>query len=283
MAYYRYPNSNYYRPSFFGGFKYFPPVIKALLVSNTAVFLVTGLFGAFRLQGIQMADIINQYFPLYPLGGGFQVWQLFTYLFMHANFVHLLFNMFALWMFGMELENDWGSRKFLSYYLICGLGAGLSNLFIGPLLGPVGPPTVGASGAIFGVLIAFGVIYPDRPIFLYFLVPIRARYFIMFYIFMELYYELTGSAAGVAHLAHLGGAAVGFIYLMIVPSEKVEEFSSYDPRRAVDAKYSDVPDSEDHVDQQRIDEILDKISQHGYQSLSESERKILFDASKKLN
>ncbi|TLY29490.1 MAG: rhomboid family intramembrane serine protease [Ignavibacteria bacterium] len=301
MAYYRYTNSNYYRPSFFGGFKYFPPVIKALLVSNTAVYLVTGLFGAFRLQGAQMADIINQYFPLYPLGGGFQVWQLFTYLFMHANFIHLLFNMFALWMFGMELENDWGSRKFLSYYLICGLGAGLSNLFIGPLLGPVGPPTVGASGAIFGVLIAFGVIYPDRPIFLYFLLPIRARYFIMFYIFMELYYELTGSAAGVAHLAHLGGAAVGFVYLMIdqrripfqriisrarqriVPSEKVEEYSSYDPRRAVDAKYSDVPDPEDHVDQQRIDEILDKISQHGYQSLTESEKKILFDASKKLN
>jgi len=187
MAYYRYTNSNYYRPSFFGGFKYFPPVIKALLVSNTAVYLFTGLFGAARLGGTQLVDIINQYFPLYPLGAGFQVWQLFTYMFMHANFVHLLFNMFPLWMFGMELENDWGSRKFLSFYLICGVGAALSNLFIGPLLGPVGIPTVGASGAIFGVLIAFGVLYPNRPIFIYFLLPSRARYFVMFYIFMELY------------------------------------------------------------------------------------------------
>lgn len=300
MSYYRYTNSGYYRPSFFGGFKYFPPVVKTLLISNVAVYLLMGFFGMFRFQGIPIGSMINTYLPLYPLGDGFEIWQLGTYMFMHGGMLHLLFNMFALWMFGMDLENDWGSRKFLSYYLLCGVGAGLSNLFIGPLFGS-GAPTVGASGAIYGVLIAFGVTYPDRPIFLYFLLPIRARYFVLIYITLEVYAGVTGTHDGVAHFAHLGGAAVGFIYLMIdqrrlpfrglisraakriVPSEKVGEYSSYDPRRAVDAKYSDLPDSDDQISQQRIDEILDKISQHGYQSLSEGDKKILFDASKKLN
>src|SRR6202008_2569552 len=147
--------------------------------------------------------------PLYPVGQGFYPWQLFTYMFMHGGLMHLLFNMFALWMFGMELENTWGSRKFMLYYLICGVGAGLSNLFIGPLFGPAGP-TVGASGAIYGVLIAFGMMFPDRPIFVYFLLPIRARYFVLIYITLEVYAGITGTADGIAHFAHLGGAAVGF-------------------------------------------------------------------------
>jgi membrane associated rhomboid family serine protease len=300
MSYYRYSNSGYYRPAFFGGFKYFPPVVKTLLISNVAVFLLTDFVSMFRIQGEPLAAIIKTYLPLYPLGDGFQIWQLGTYMFMHGSLLHLVFNMFALWMFGMDLENDWGTRKFLSYYLLCGVGAGLSTLLIGPLFGSVGP-TVGASGAIYGVLIAFGMMYPDRPIFLYFLLPIRARYFVMIYILLELYAGVTGSNDGIAHFAHLGGAAVGFIYLMIdqrrmpfqelfsrarrrfVPSEKVGEYSSYDPRRAVDAKYSDIPDPDDQVDQEKIDEILDKISQHGYKSLTENEKKTLFDASKKLN
>ncbi len=300
MSYYRYTNSGYYRPSFFGGFKYFPPVVKTLLISNVTVHFVTNFLAIFMFRGQSIAGLINAYLPLYPIGGGFQIWQLATYMFMHGGMLHLLFNMLALWMFGMDLENDWGSRKFLSYYLLCGLGAGLSNLLVGPFFGE-GGPTVGASGAIYGVLIAFGMMYPDRPIFLYFLLPIRARYFVIIFIFIQIYLGVTGSEEGVAHFAHLGGAAVGFIYLMIdqrrlpfqgaisraakriVPSEKVGEYSSYDPRRAVDAKYSDIPDSEDSVTQQQIDEILDKINQQGYQSLTENEKKILFNASKKLN
>ena len=178
MSYYRYTNSSYRRPSFFGGFKYFPPVVKTLLISNVAVYVLTGFFGMFRFQGVEFASIIKTYLPLYPLGDGFEVWQLFTYMFMHGSMLHLLFNMFALWMFGMDLENDWGSRKFLSYYFICGLGAGLSNLIIGPLFG-MGGPTVGASGAIYGVLIAFGTAYADRPIFLYLLLASRARFFVL--------------------------------------------------------------------------------------------------------
>jgi len=300
MAYYRYSNSSYYRPSPFGGFKFFPPVIKALLISNTAIFLFTGFFGLFRFHGNSFGDIISAVLPLYPLGEGFKVWQLFTYMFLHAGFMHLLFNMFALWMFGMELENTWGSKKFFIYYMICGIGAGLSTLIIGPLFGPAGP-TVGASGAIYGVLIAFGMMFPDRPIFVYFLLPIRARYFVLIYIGLELYAGITGTTDGIAHFAHLGGAAVGLVYVLIdqrrIPFQHffektrnrfatAEPVGRYSPNEKVhvsDAKYFDVHDDEDRVSQERIDEILDKISQNGYQSLTEQEKKILFEASKKLN
>src|SRR5258706_14817270 len=121
MSYYRYSNASYLRPSFFGGFQFFPPVIKYLLISNVAVFLLATVFGDVTFHSISFGSVIAQIFFLYPLGGGFQIWQLVTYMFMHGGFMHLLFNMFALWMFGMELENTWGSKKFLVYYLVCGL------------------------------------------------------------------------------------------------------------------------------------------------------------------
>jgi membrane associated rhomboid family serine protease len=300
MAYYRY--STYYRPSPFGGFRFFPPVIKALLLSNAAVFLLAVFFGAFRIGETQLVAIITSIFALYPIDGGFQVWQLFTYMFMHGGFMHLLFNMFALWMFGMDLENEWGSRRFLFYYLVCGVGAGISNLFIGPLFGPAAP-TVGASGAVYGILLAFGVMYPDRPIFLYFLLPVKAKYFVIFFLVLEMYAGIAGTPDGIAHFAHLGGAAVGLILLMIyldrIPlriwwsnwqaamKRPVRYGDSYRERyheQVSDARYHDVTGGEeDEVDQERIDAILDKISRDGYQSLTEEEKRILFDASKKLN
>jgi hypothetical protein len=221
-------------------------------------------------------------------------------MFMHGGLTHLFFNMFALWMFGMELENTWGSRKFFLYYMICGIGAGLSNLFIAPLFAAAGP-TVGASGAIYGVLIAFGIMFPDRPIFIYFLLPIRARYFVLLYIALEIYSGVIGTSDGIAHFAHLGGAAVGLLYLMIerkglynkrlfhkpkisyVSGGKEYEYASPDKYDVSDASYFDTDNEEHHVNQERVDEILDKISQNGYQSLTEEEKKILFEASKKLN
>ena len=139
-------------------------MFKSLLIANTAVFGLMLFLGLFTLDGYPVSRFIGEVFPLYPLGQGFQVWQLVTYLFMHGSFMHLLFNMFALWMFGLELENEWGSKKFLAYYALCGFGAALANLFIAPLFAPAAP-TVGASGAIYGVLLAFGMMYPDRPIF----------------------------------------------------------------------------------------------------------------------
>jgi len=303
MSYYRYTNSNYHRPSLFGGFRFFPPVIKSLLISNVAIYLLFSLFSMLRIEGRGVTEAVNSLLFLYPIGGGFQVWQLVTYMFMHGGLLHLVFNMLWLWMFGMELENIWGAKKFLGYYLICGIGAGVANLLVNAWLDQ-GAPTVGASGAIMGVLIAFGMLFPDRPIFVYFLLPIRAKYFVALIIAIDLFSGISATSDGIAHFAHLGGAAVGYAFLLI--DQKRYPFQQFFQRRrgqarvsnlftsrphdeaghVSDAKYYDLHDSHDaevRLNQQRVDEILDKISQNGYQSLTAEEKRILFEASKKLN
>ncbi len=300
MRNYNYGGGQYQRPSFFGGgFSFFPPVIKLLLLTNIAVFIASYLLGQFRIGDIPLYNYIMYYFALRPIGMGFWPWQLVTYLFLHGGFMHLFFNMFALWMFGMELENVWGSKKFLFYYLLCGVGAGLTNLFIAPLFAQVAP-TVGASGAVYGVLLAFAMMYPDRPIFIYFLFPVKAKYFITFFILLELFNGVMGTRSGVAHFAHLGGALVGFLYLMAewdrIPVKRW--FAGFRNSRTgslkhhrgsadiQDAKYYDIPKDQGKrdgtIDQNRIDEILDKISKSGYQNLTAEEKKILFEASQKL-
>jgi hypothetical protein len=225
-------------------------------------------------------------------------------MFMHGGFGHLFFNMLALWMFGMELEYSWGSRKFLLFYMICGVGAGIANLLIAPLFGQAAP-TVGASGAVFGVLIAFGILYPDRPIYLYFLLPVKAKYFIAAYIGLELFYGVTGTTDGIAHVAHLGGAAIGFLFILVdkglIPGGSLIEALS-GPRSRTggrrpwirreeeihDARFTDITTGRGRKDdpdvtQEVIDEILDKISRDGYQSLTEEEKRILNEASKKIH
>ncbi len=293
---------NYYRPSMFGGFSFFPPVIKMLLIINTAVFVLYYFIGSFTFDSVPLRLVLDYYLGLMPLGHGFWPWQLITYQFMHANFLHLLFNMvFGLWMFGMEVENTWGSKKFLIFYLTCGVAAGISQLILAPILEPAQTlgPTVGASGAVFGVLIAFGMMFPDRYIFLYFLLPIKAKYFVM--ILIALGVLSVGGTDNVANLAHLGGALAGYLYMLydlkgfklrarvrqmpgLFGSREQKESAAY--RDVVDAKVFDIREAkrDDRTDlQKRIDEILDKISQSGYQSLTEEEKKILFEASKKLN
>ncbi|MDP1994439.1 MAG: rhomboid family intramembrane serine protease, partial [Ignavibacteria bacterium] len=159
-------------------------------------------------NGVPAEQVIIHWFALMPLGYGFQIWQLITYQFLHGGFSHILFNMFALWMFGAEIENTYGSKKFLIYYLACGIGAGLLHLFLSPVLTGALAPTIGASGAIYGVMIAFAMFFPDRLIFLYFFIPVKAKYFIAFMIVFE-FLAVDSVGSGVAHLAHLGGALVG--------------------------------------------------------------------------
>jgi hypothetical protein len=227
-------------------------------------------------------------------------------MFMHGGFWHLFFNMLWLWMFGMELEHVWGSRKFLWFYLTCGVGAGISNLIVTTMIGQAAP-TVGASGAIMGVLIAFGMLFPDRPIYLYLLLPLRAKYFVALVIGFDLFYGVTGTTDGVAHFAHLGGALVGFFFVLaerdLIPVRRW--FSRLKPRGrrdelhdvrtgyrtddVSDAKFYDIHTGkptgtdEDEVSQEVIDAILDKISKGGYQSLTEDEKRILNEASKKIH
>jgi membrane associated rhomboid family serine protease len=294
----------YFRPGMFGGFSFFPPVIKALLISNVAIWLVFGFFlPLFTFRGVPIFAIFSEYLALWPLGSNFWPWQLVTYMFMHGGLGHLFFNMLALWMFGMQLEHTWGSQKFLLFYLLCGIGAGVANLFIAPLLGQAGP-TVGASGAVFGVLLAFGILFPDQPIYIYFLLPIKAKYFVAAYIGLELFTGVTGTSDGIAHIAHLGGAAVGFIFILVdkglIPGRSalnvLSRFGRRKPRVAPwrnessiqDARFTDIrtgrpDDDEPEVTQEVIDEILDKISRDGYQSLSEREKRLLNEASKKIH
>ena len=197
------PQSRYqFRSSLYGSF---PRGIKWLLISNTAVFLIWTL-GPIGFQ----QDVLN-YFALNKVISIRLVWQLFTYLFLHGGVFHLVFNMLALWMFGSPLESDWGTRRFLRYYFICGVGAGLFDLVLSLILGG-GRPTIGASGAIYGVLLAFGVCYPEQTVLMNFLFPIKAKYMVAIYAAIALYSSL-GVNSGVSNIAHLGGMAVGFVYL----------------------------------------------------------------------
>ena len=153
---------------------------------------------------------ISAQLALWPLYSGyFQPWQLFSYAFLHGSFNHLFFNMFALWMFGFSVERMWGSKKFAEYFFICVLGAGLIQLVVQYLSGDV-YPTIGASGAVFGLLLAYGVMWPNNKLFLiFFPVPIKAKWFVLIYGAAELIFGVTGAMPQVAHYAHLGGLFFG--------------------------------------------------------------------------
>ncbi len=214
-----------------GRFQILPLVIKNLIIINGLVFLAQITIG--RQGFINMDDLFALHTFQSPL---FRPWQLITHMFMHGGFEHIFFNMFALWMFGSVLENLWGPKRFLTFYIICGLGAAFSHLIVlyfqtqhlidafnslDPatqqlykvnFLDRLNEATIGASGAVFGCLAAFGYLFPNTKIYLYFFVPIKAKWFVIMYAAFELYLGIKNSAGDdVAHFAHLGGALVGII------------------------------------------------------------------------
>lgn len=138
------------------------------------------------------------------------VWQLGTYIFLHGGLFHLLFNLFALWMFGCQLERQWGTKNFVKYFFVTGIGAGICSAVVSP--GQLSP-VIGASGAIYGILLAYGLIFPNQMIYVWFLFPIKARYFVIIFGAIELYASLTGASGGIAHVAHLGGMLFGYLYI----------------------------------------------------------------------
>lgn len=212
-------------------FSFLPVVVKNLLIINAIMFLADIVLVRF---GINLSDILGLHFFK---ASGFYPFQLLTYMFMHGNFTHLFFNMFALWMFGNTLENIWGPKRFLLYYVLCGLGAGLlqegvqyieyitrlshyQSVNMGGTIVPMAQylnlmTTVGASGAIYGLLLAFGMMFPNSMIYLYFFVPIKAKWFVIGYAVIELLSGVFSSGDQVAHFAHLGGMLVGLIIILI--------------------------------------------------------------------
>ncbi len=256
--------------------------IKTLILINIGVFLLqiasggklSQVFGLCSHRYMQEADDI---FPV------FLIWQFFTYMFLHGDPWHLFFNMFILWMFGRQLESLWGEKPFLRYYLICGIGAGIANYLF--TMGSLAI-TIGASGAIFGILVAFAVIYPEQLITVFILIfplpPMKAKHVVLIFAGLELLFGVSGTMPGIAHFAHLGGAAVGYIYLKMwrkashydvghretFLSRLGEVFSRWRQRRA-------------DLSEREVDRILDKISTHGLQDLSWREKTILRRRSKK--
>ena len=216
-----------FRPS---GFSVLPTVVKNLLIINVLFFLATiAMESAFRIN-------LSDYLGLHYIGASdFQPYQLVTYMFMHGSFSHLFFNMFALWMFGNTLENIWGPNKFLMFYFVCGIGAGLiqelvqyvyymtelqhyNSVIYNGFSIPMSQylnllTTVGASGAVYGILLAFGMMFPNSTLYIYFAIPIKAKWFVLIYGVIELWAGLNGTD-NVAHFAHLGGMLFGLILIL---------------------------------------------------------------------
>ncbi len=185
------------------------PAIKGLIWTNVSVFvLITFYQPLVTFLGLTPAAVFEE----------FWIWQPFTYLFLHGSFGHILFNMLALWMFGVQLERLWGTRFFLRYYFITGVGAALSTLIASLLPSVFGGPvyysiTIGASGAVYGVLLAFALYYPDAPILFFLLFPMPARYFVMIIGGIAFLMSISTTGGGTAHIAHLGGLIFGYLYL----------------------------------------------------------------------
>jgi membrane associated rhomboid family serine protease len=178
-----------------------------LIVVNVLVFL----FGLVDRQG----RLVPLYLiPSYVLQGG-AWWEVITYMFIHGGWAHIFFNMLALFLFGIQLEQRMGSNEFLLYYFVCGIGAGVATVFINAALGMGMVPVVGASGAIYALLLAFAAFFPDARIFIFGILPIRAPVAVALYAGIEIVSQLTNSRSGVAHLTHLSGLAFGYLYLVV--------------------------------------------------------------------
>ncbi|MDO9547818.1 MAG: rhomboid family intramembrane serine protease [Candidatus Marinimicrobia bacterium] len=265
-------NQQYIRPRIFSG------AVKNIIIANLAVFLFMTLF--------QSERFFLYYFGLMPQlvwGRGF-VWQLFTYLFIHGSFGHIFMNMFVLWMFGSEIENAWGKKEFYRFYFITGVGSGLITLLLS-LNSTI--PVVGASGAVYAILVAFAMMYPNRLIYFYFLIPIKAKYFVLIMGVITFFSSFSQGSGGISHLTHLGGIIIGYLYLnkrnlaskirFRMPHISIKNpFNNF--IRKVDKK-SEHPDTNIHgTDQtmrEELDRLLDKINKTGYESLGESERQNL--------
>jgi len=304
-----------------------PPAVKNLLIINAIMYLATVVF---KTRGIDLAQMFGLHFFT---AHNFEIWQIVTYMFMHGNFGHLFFNMFALWMFGAALENTWGTNRFLLYYMVCGIGAGFIQLLVIGLqvhsLSQIIPPdaiqmvyengyqllkedknfigdmgvlnrainsiTVGASGSVFGLLLAFGMMFPNSVIYIYFLFPLKAKWFVIFYGALELFFGITGTNDGIAHFAHLGGMLFGFFLILhwnkgnrffkwnisLFKKKRRKKYTVssnyfYDPQHLSDEEYN----YQKKQKEEKINRILDKISNNGYESLTQDEKDFLFSQKK---
>ena len=246
------------------------PAVKYLLIANVAVFFAMFILHNAMGENFRWFIHIFGLNPYWVLRGA--IWQFVTYMFLHGDFWHLAFNMLWLWMFGCSLEADWGSRPFLNYYFFTGVGGGVVN-FLATINSNV--PTIGASGAIFGIIVAYAMAYPNRLIYIYMLFPVKVKYFAIFAVGINLYAAVQSTAphaSPVAHFAHLGGALFGYLYLKF--GDRVR-FSLPRIRLNTRSRTGNKAGDWHNFMRSEVDPILDKISREGIHSLTRKERKIL--------
>ncbi|MEK7858977.1 MAG: rhomboid family intramembrane serine protease [Elusimicrobiota bacterium] len=259
-------------------FRHMPPAIKALVIANVAVFLLSNIVGDrfFDLFGLVPHHVLSDRW----------IWQPLTYLFIHGGILHLVFNLFALWMFGMPVESQWGQDEFFKYYFICGLGAAAASLALSPdSLNPV----IGASGPVYGLLVAFAMLYPDAVVYLYFLIPVKAAHMAIIFGLIEFFAGATSATPGVARFAHLGGMVTGYIYIRWWWVIKLKARAAWrglstdlsspgdprSPKRSSRAKSGGLPQVEAPSAMDEVDRILDKILVSGLDSLTQEERDVM--------
>jgi membrane associated rhomboid family serine protease len=252
--------------------------VKILLIANGVMFVLQLLIGFKMTTALGLT-------PSY-VWEKLAFYQLVTYMFLHGGFFHILINMFILWMFGPEIEFSWGTKAFFRYYFLTGIAGGIFTLLFQPN-SPI--PTIGASGAIYGILVAYAVMFPNRLIYLYFLIPVKVKYAVIVFVGLEFLASLSSTQSGIGHLAHLGGAVVGFIYLKL--DWRLKSFgkrvslgrSIRNLRYKRQSTKMEKNRKKAEEIMKRVDEILDKINEVGIENISEEERQFLGDASEMLS
>ncbi len=254
---------------------------EALRTSKAVLYLIIISLSIFVLQQIPVfGEWLEQVGALKPslvLPGG-QIWRLVIYLFLHGGVLHVLFNMIGLWMFGVELENMWGTKRFVYFYFIAGVGSGILSLFM-IFFGDY--PIIGASGAIYAILVTYAYYFPNRKVLLFFIIPVPVWLIVLLFIFISLAGFLQ-MAGGISHITHLGGVLIAFLYLRYY--DHVIAWNIH--KRALKAEKTMRRNAENKIRKDRyfeevIDPILKKISEHGMDSLTKEEKRKLDDVSKK--
>jgi membrane associated rhomboid family serine protease len=255
----------------FSGPGFLGTAVGRLIVANLAIFF------------LQLVPGFQAFFALTPrlvIERGF-VWQPVSYMFLHGSFGHLFFNMLVLWFIGNMVESVWGARRFLRYYLVCGIGGGLLHMAV-----DYSYPVIGASGAIFGVYLAAAMLFPDAEIYLYFLIPVKVKYFVAGLAVLNLAWGVSGQG-GVAYFAHLGGLITGLFFFRHEIARRLG-FSRGPQRRwkafvAEERREEEKRREKAHGEENNIDSILDKISAKGYDNLTPTEKRILENYSRQRN
>ena len=244
-----------------------------IIIINVAVYMIQGSL----MQGDSQLQV-TYYFGLIPvliLQKGF-IWQIFTYMFLHGSFMHIFVNMYALLIFGIPIEETWGSKKFITYYLFTGVGAGITIFLLNIILGGQAAmvPTIGASGAVFGMLFAFGMLFPDAEILLFFVLPIKAKYLVILYGGFEFYSLMTTmGSSNISHIGHLGGLLFGIIYFFVIKRRgvtfKTKKFSAVMTKDSENREKHVI--SETHNSREFLQDILNRIKTKGPDTITDDE------------